>query len=86
MKYRNRMVEIEANKFTYLNKDKVYQWARQYQYNIQPSFNKGAPCLLIPTAERELQCNLGDYLIRDTNGEFYVCESSLFENLYEPVE
>ncbi|SQC85462.1 Uncharacterised protein [Clostridium perfringens] len=39
----------------------VYHWANEQQFNIQPSYENGVPCLIIPTLEGEMICSLGDY-------------------------
>ncbi|MGG7215298.1 hypothetical protein ACQPUY_17090 [Clostridium nigeriense] len=87
MKYRKKPVEVEAFQFTDEGKDRVYNWSKESQYNIQPSFDgNGKPCLLIPTLEGEMKCSLGDYLIKGVNGEFYPCKPDIFEKTYELVD
>ena len=81
-KYRKKPIVIEAMHFTDKTKDKVYHWANEQQFNIQPSYENGVPCLIIPTLEGEMICSLGDYLIK---GEFYPCKSDIFEETYEEV-
>lgn len=86
-KFRKRPLEIEAVQFTDENKDQVYHWASEIQGNIQPSFDKNnKPCLLIPTLEGEMICNLGDYLIKEPFPvdwrKIYPCKEEIFKQTY----
>lgn len=66
MKYSTKSMEVEAMQFTDDNKDRVFHTVTAIQNNIQASWNSNKqPCLLIPTLEGEIECNLGDYLIID---------------------
>lgn len=94
MKFRKLPVEIEAEKFTNQNKDKIFYWASSLQMNIYPSFetNNGEklPCLVIPTLEGEMICSMGDYLIVEpfpnNNRKLYPCKPDIFEKTYEKCE
>lgn len=44
------------------------------------------PVLRIDTLEGEMTAQLGDYVIKGVNGEFYPCKPDIFEKTYEPVE
>ena len=53
----------------------------------------GCPCaqnkddnILIPTLEGVMTANLGDYIIKGVQGEFYPCKPDIFEATYERVE
>lgn len=39
--------------------------------------------LKIPTLEGDMRANLGDYIIKGVNGEFYPCKPDVFEKTYE---
>lgn len=41
--------------------------------------------ILIPTLEGTMKCNLGDWIIKGVNGEFYPCKPDIFEKTYEPA-
>lgn len=82
-KYRKKPVIVEAMHFTNETKEEVYHWAHEQQLNIQPSYENGIPCLIIPTLEGEMICVLGDYLIKGIKGEFYPCKPDIFEETYE---
>jgi len=90
MKYKKRSIEIEAQQFTYENKDEVYGWARDIQQNISHSWDKeDKPCLLVPTLEGEMMCSLGDYLIVEPFPtdwrKIYPCKEVIFNKTYEVV-
>lgn len=42
--------------------------------------------MVIATLEGGHWVNLGDYIIRGVQGEFYPCKPDIFEATYEPVE
>jgi len=90
-KYRKKPVTIEAMKFTNESKERVFRWAVAIQYNIEPSTDKNdKPILLIPTLEGEMECSIGDYLIKEPFPtdwrKFYPCKPDIFEQTYKKVE
>lgn len=42
--------------------------------------------ITIKTREGTMRADLGDYIIRGIQGEFYPCEPDIFEATYEAVE
>lgn len=42
--------------------------------------------LVIKTLEGIMNCNLGSYVIKGVQGEFYPCKAEIFEQTYERVE
>lgn len=42
--------------------------------------------LRIKTPEGVKYINKGDYIIKTTKGEFYLCEPNIFEAIYEKIE
>lgn len=40
---------------------------------------------IIPTLEGAVRINLGDWVIKDGNGEYYSCRSDTFEKNYEEI-
>lgn len=42
--------------------------------------------LQISTPEGDMVANLGDWIIKGVNGEFYPCKPDIFEKTYEPAE
>ena len=41
--------------------------------------------LKIHTLEGDMQAEIGDYIIKGVNGEFYPCKPAIFEKIYEKV-
>jgi hypothetical protein len=83
-KFRKRSVTIEAMQFTAENKDRVFNWVTCSHY---PDWNdKGEPVIVMPMREGDVQAWLGDWIIKDENGDFAVCKPDVFAATYEPVE
>lgn len=78
MKFRKKPVVIEAIQFTGVNGLDV------------ATFCKGAPLktfgdsLVIPTLEGDHRADVGDWIIKGVNGEFYPCKPDIFDKTYEP--
>lgn len=86
-KYIKKPIVVEAVQFTDQNKDQVYNWARSVQGNITHGFDKeNKPVLIIPTLEGEMECSIGDFLIKEPFPidwrKLYPCKKSIFENTY----
>lgn len=77
--FRNKPVTIEAIQWNGRNEMEI---ARFVGGNIQ----MGDDELLIHTPEGTITVLVGDYVVKDVNGEFYYsCEPDIFEKTYEPV-
>ena len=50
-----------------------------------PDGEVGVDALLIPTLEGTMRADVGDWIIRGVQGEFYPCKSDIFEATYERV-
>jgi hypothetical protein len=83
LKYRKKPVVIEAEQFTEENKDRVFNFVRCTK---SADFENGRPVLKIQTLEGVMIANIGDWIIKGVNGEFYPCKSDIFEKTYEKVE
>lgn len=83
MKYRKKPVVIEAIKWTGNNIEEVVNFAKDHlsiQYLDYP------PSVHIYTLEGTMKANIGDYIIKGVQEEFYPCKSDIFELTYEIVE
>lgn len=40
----------------------------------------------IKTLEGTMKANVGDYIIKGVNGEFYPCKPDIFERTYDPID
>lgn len=72
IKFKNDSVEtiMEINEFMNLDELRV-------NYNIQDK-----PAIIIPTLEGNMRAEIGDYIIKGINGEFYPCKPDIFNKTY----
>jgi hypothetical protein len=80
MKYRKKPVVIEAVQWTGDNANEVAWFAEGKA--ILGVFHDGFD---IHTLEGVMRANVGDYIIKGVNGEFYPCKPGIFEKTYEKV-
>ena len=99
MKYRSRVVEIEAMEFTGENLCDVTAWIAAGEAELpQRTAESGLPlqsvrdvvqsadCLTIPTIEGMEKATPGYFIIKGMEGEFYPCKASVFHAKYEEAE
>lgn len=80
--YRKKPVVIQAGLLKETNIQRVAEWCAG-----TPVFNGNGPAgLIIPTLEGDMRAEIGDYIIRGINGEFYPCKPDIFHKTYEKVE
>lgn len=87
-KYRKRQVEVEAFQIligTLCKRDYPMWFADAIASGVV--YQKANPdypveCT-IRTLEGEMNANLGDYIIKGTNGELYPCKPDIFDKTYE---
>jgi len=86
-KFREKPVVIDAVLFTDDPKDvsnvSIFMGGDAVVINYNDSDN---PKLLVPTLEGNMYANVGDYIIKGVNGEFYPCKPDIFHKTYERVE
>jgi len=83
-RYRKKPVEIEAWKLTEETKQQVFNNIR---CNKAASWDaEDRPCIKIETLEGVMTAQMGDYVIKGIQGEFYPCKPDIFEATYEAVE
>jgi hypothetical protein len=102
MKYRKKPVVIEAIQFVELsrtqgkfaerveyNDDEILDFV-QLPMRVKTTPDVGNPLgkvfIEIPTLEGVMQAQVGDYIIKGVNGEFYPCKPDIFAKTYEKVE
>lgn len=81
MKYRKKPVVVEAQKLTKRNFAALAEWCG----GVIIKDGRAYSLLLIKTLEGEMKANLGDYIIKGVQGEFYPCKPDIFEATYEPA-
>jgi len=85
-RYRKKPVIIEAKQVSYDNRYWVAEWCGGQAEHAAPSGTIYAPGVLsIETLEGTMWAAVGDWIIRDVQGEFYPCKPDIFEATYEPV-
>jgi hypothetical protein len=82
-KFRKKPVVIEATKFMggFSHDEMTVDWDG---YADVATFSNGF--LKIKTLEGIMHANVGDYIIKGVNGEFYPCRPDIFAKSYEPAE
>lgn len=77
-RYVKKPIVIEAKQFFGNNTQEIIDWVdKQY-----------LPCgddteILITTMEGIMRANVGDYIIKGINGEFYPCKPDIFIKTYD---
>ena len=84
MKYRKKPVVIEAIEWTGENFDEVKSWRGKADQLFIHYVNTDD--LVIPTLEGDMHADVGDFIIRGVQGEFYPCKPDIFAETYEPVD
>jgi len=78
-KFRKKPVVIEAVQFTGNNRNEIAKF-------INKQISLGEKYIIIPTLEGDMRADLGDWIIRGVNGEYYPCKPEIFEKTYEEVQ
>ena len=77
-KYIKKPVEVEAVQWTGTNIDEIEKFAREHIYE-----HTTIAKIAISTQEGIMVANIGDYIIKGVNGEFYPCKPDIFKKTYE---
>ena len=85
MKYRKKPVVIEAIQFDGTNSEDILDFMGDHEDIDGCSFVMGEN-VFIPTLEGTMTANVGDYIIKGVNGEFYPCKPDIFDKTYDKVE
>lgn len=85
MRFRKKPIEIEAIKFDGWN------WAECYQFMSDevlffPQVLEEREFIKIETLRGIVTANKGDWIIKDIDGEFYLCKPDIFIKTYELIE
>lgn len=100
-RYRKKPVEIEARQLTGTNGEMhaVYLWIEGHVGSVPPPCDdemNGGPAqgvtidpadglIVIRTIEGDMKADVGDWIIRGVQGEFYPCKPEIFAATYELV-
>ena len=88
MKYRNKLIEVEAVRWTDENLKEIETFCGKSLHDII-DIAKGRPykLIVIKTLKDNIIALEGDYIIKDiSSGEFYPCKSDTFKATYEEVK
>ena len=77
-KYRKKPVTIEAIQWLGTNLSEIDDF-------VGGSIANKGTTLVIHTLEGNMKANIGDYIIKGINGEFYPCKPDIFDKTYEKV-
>ena len=80
-KYRKKPVIVEAVVWTGNNIDEIKELAKNAVEHIIFVDNN----LYIETLEGNMNVSVGDYIIKDIQGEFYPCKPDIFKETYETI-
>ena len=90
MKYRKKPVVIEAVRWTGENRAEIRIFCAHSAFfvpTLQDTEERSTAWgLLIDSLERIMYAEIGDYIIKGVNGEFYPCKPDIFKKTYERVE
>ena len=90
MKYRTKPVEIEAIQWTGLNITEMKKFVGEsliYEfYDREWGVEPRAVVIALDTLDGVLSVAIGDYIIKDLDGEFRPCEPYVFEKIYELID
>lgn len=85
--YRRKPELVEVMEFTTNNEagsptmDAIVNWANQGQIKVQAWHN--GTCIYVETPEGQKIADVGDFIIKNANGEFYPLKPEEFEKMYE---
>ena len=98
-KFRKKPVEIEAMpllSYTELlpradwndwRGGDVWRWLHEHGQELRVGQADPGPAYgIIPTLEGAMRADIGDWIIRGVQGEFYPCKPDIFEATYEEAE
>ncbi|MEU3161998.1 hypothetical protein ACPCAJ_21175 [Streptomyces griseoincarnatus] len=97
-KYRKRPVEIEAEQWdgTAEGATRIVDWILSHGSTATYTCSNPERCaehdgdtphsIAIRTLEGTMRADLGDWIIRGVQGEFYPCKPDIFATTYEPAE
>ncbi|EFV74439.1 hypothetical protein HMPREF1013_05319 [Bacillus sp. 2_A_57_CT2] len=88
MKYRKKPVVIEVVHFKNDEPEtliEIQEFMNVRDLRVSYSIPDKA-AIVIETLEGNMTAQIGDYIIKGVNGEFYPCKPDIFEKTYELVE
>ena len=86
-RFRKKPVEVEAWEFTREALKSTDSWVRLYgnELHLISQYAGEVLYIEIDTLEGTMRANLGDYIIKGIQGEFYPCKPGIFKATYEKI-
>lgn len=84
MRVRKKPVEVEAEQVTEENLLEVAEWCDGFA--ATQSVDHERPHINIYTLEGTMRAEVGDWIIKGVNGEFYPCKPKIFEKTYDILD
>lgn len=84
--YRKKPVTVEAIQLTAESFREVLDFVPIDQFAAGGKDDEGRTYISIKTLEGTMRADIGDYVIRGVQGEFYPCKPDVFAATYEPVD
>ena len=81
-KYRKKPIVIEAIQFNGNNESEIIEFTKSISLT-RPECLKS---MRIPTLEGDMIANVGDWIVKGVNGEFYPIKDNIFKKLYDLTE
>ncbi len=97
-KYRKKPVVIEAMRFSAYTEGlapytglpeggEIFKWMHENGQRCEMAQTDPGPAhMLIPTLEGVMRADIGDWIIRGVQGEFYPVRGDIFQATYDEVE
>ncbi len=88
MKYRKKPVVIEAVQYTDKTIAEIMFWVGRHHpkgETKRTAFVNESGDLIIHTLEGDMKANVGDFIIKGVQNEFYPCKADIFAATYEIV-
>lgn len=83
-RYRKKPIEVEALQWNGDNGDAIERWCPHA--SVIWSGASQRLVIIVSTLEGDMKANIGDYIVKGVEGEFYPCRGDIFEKTYEAVE
>lgn len=87
-KYRKRPVELHAEQLTLANMEELREMMQKDGYKVSlhsPAPMRAVTGLVLETLEGNMVAQIGDYIIKGIQGEYYPCKPDIFEKSNELV-
>lgn len=93
-KYVKKLIPIEVVQWLGFNQSEIREFTKDQVKFVSHWIPVGSPStmteekvdLYVHTLNGDMHANIGDYIIKDTHGEFYPCAQNIFNKSYEVVE